>query len=99
MTRSTSNCFLASVSLAEIVKGITKLPESKRRVELQNWLDSTLRAERVGRLSGEAEARGIKVELADGVIAATAMCHDLTLVTRNISHFRQLGVPLLNLWE
>jgi predicted nucleic acid-binding protein len=36
---------------------------------------------------------------ADGLIAATALEHDLTLVTRNTKDFAGLGVALLNPWE
>ena len=35
--------FFSVISLAEICKGIAKLPESKKRAQLQKWLDSTLR--------------------------------------------------------
>jgi predicted nucleic acid-binding protein len=35
----------------------------------------------------------------DGMIAATALEHDLTLVTRNVKDFSGLGVVLLNPWD
>jgi predicted nucleic acid-binding protein len=35
----------------------------------------------------------------DGLIAATALHHDLTLVTRNVKDFAGLGVEILNPWE
>ncbi len=35
----------------------------------------------------------------DGVIAATAVEHDLTVVTRNVGHFDRLGVSVLNPWD
>lgn len=35
----------------------------------------------------------------DAMIAATAYCHGMTLVTRNVKDFEQLGVSLLNSWH
>jgi predicted nucleic acid-binding protein len=105
--------FVSVISLAEICKGIAKLPESKKRTQLQEWLDSTLRpwfagrvlpvteaiAERMGRWAGEGEAKGRNLKMADGLIAATAWEHDLTLVTRNVRDFAGFGVPIFNPWE
>ena len=105
--------FFSVISLAEICKGIAKLPESKKRTQLQNWLDTTLRpwfagrilpitepiAERMGRWAGEGEARGKTIKTADGLIAATAHEHDLTVVTRNVKDFAVFGVQIYNPWE
>ena len=105
--------FFSVVSLGEILKGVTLLPKSKRRTELQRWLDDTLRpwfagrilpvtepiAERWGMLAGQCQLKGKTIKVADGLIAATALHHDLTIVTRNVKDFEQLGVGLLNPWE
>jgi predicted nucleic acid-binding protein len=105
--------FFSVISLAEICKGIAKLPESRKRTKLQEWLDSTLRpwfagrilpvtesiAERMGRWAGEGETRGRTIKIADGLIASTALEHDLTLVTRNVRDFDGFGVFILNPWE
>jgi len=104
--------FFSVISLAEICKGIAKLPESKKRTQLQDWLDVTLRpwfagrilpitepiAERLGRWAGEGEANGRTIKLADGLIAATAQEHDLTVVTRNVKDFAAFGISVLNPW-
>jgi predicted nucleic acid-binding protein len=105
--------YFSVVSLGEIVKGITVLPASKRREGLQDWLDHTLRrwfegrilpvtapiAERWGMLSGECRLRGREVKVADGLIVATALHHDLTIVTRNVKDFAGLGIPVINPWD
>jgi len=105
--------FFSVISLAEICKGIAKLPESKKRAQLQDWLDSVLRpwfagrilpvtepiAERMGRWAGEGEATGRAIKIADGLIAATAFEHDMTLVTRNVRDFASFGVPIFNPWD
>lgn len=105
--------FFSVISLAEVVKGVARLPESKRRADLQEWLDNTLRpwfadrilpiseaiAERFGRMAGELESRGQQVKMADGFIAATALEHDLTVVTRNVKDFEGLGVLIFDPWK
>jgi predicted nucleic acid-binding protein len=104
---------LSVISLGEILKGITILPESRRREGLQEWLDGTPRpwfegrilpvtapiAERWGVLSGECRLEGRQVSVADGLIVATALHLKLTVVTRNVRDFTGLGVAVLNPWD
>ena len=105
--------YFSVISLGEILKGITILPASKRREGLQEWLDSTLRpwfegrvlpvtapiAERWGVLAGEHRLKGRQIKVADGLIVATALEYDLTIVTRNVRDFGGLGVAIFNPWE
>jgi predicted nucleic acid-binding protein len=55
--------------------------------------------ERWAALSARAQERGIQLSVIDGLIAATALEHDLTLVTRNLKDFAQLAVALFNPWQ
>jgi predicted nucleic acid-binding protein len=105
--------YFSVVSLGEVLKGVTILPDGKRRTELQRWLDETLRpwfqgrilpvdeaiAERWGVLAGKCQLKGRAPKVADGFIAANALEHDLTIVTRNVKDFSGLGVVLLNPWD
>src|SRR5947209_3622529 len=89
--------YLSVITLGEIWKGLTLLPDSIRRSQLERWLQKEVRdwfaerilpvskavAERWGILEGERQMRGAPLNTADGLIAATALEHDLTLVTRN----------------
>ena len=50
-------------------------------------------------LSARAQASGIQPFVIDGLIAATALEHELAVVTRNTKDFGSLGVPVLNPWE
>jgi predicted nucleic acid-binding protein len=100
------------VSLGEIFKGLTVLPESKRHQDLQRWIDETLRpwfngsilpvteriAERSGVLAGECQRKGRALMMADGLIVATALEHDLTVVTQNVRDFADLGIGVFNPW-
>jgi toxin FitB len=111
-TADDERLFLSVISLGEIVKGLTILPESKRRQFLRQWVEEELRswfdgrmlpvdeviAERWGILAGECRLKGKGLSMADGLIAATALEHDLTLVTRNVRDFADLGVVIFNPW-
>jgi len=105
--------FLSSITLGEIQKGVSKLPESLKRSGLQEWLDLELTARFKGRILGIdssvakkwgeiqalSERSGIKMPVVDSLIAAIAMVHDLTVVTRNIHDLEPSGVRLFNPWE
>ena len=105
--------FLSVMTIGEICKGIAALPISQKRSMLQHWLEKDVRswfgdrivpvteaiAERWGNLSATARQQGITISVVDGVIAATALHHDLILVTRNVKDFAGLGIDLLNPWE
>ena len=55
-------------------------------------------SERWGILEGDCQLKGIGINAPDGLIAATALEHDLTLVTRNVKDFAGLGVAVLDPW-
>ncbi|MCY3959452.1 MAG: type II toxin-antitoxin system VapC family toxin [Chloroflexi bacterium] len=101
-----SDVYLSVVTVAEIERGIARQmprdPDFAR--ELSTWMERTLAgfadrllgvdvptARRWGRLSATLGHSG-----ADLLIAATALQHGLTVVTRNPRHFHPTGVPLLN---
>ncbi len=105
--------FLSVLAIGEIQHGIEKLEDSPRKEELRQWLtnDLLLRFEgrivpldvpvllRWGELVGRLERQGRKLPAIDGLLAATALTHDLTLVTRNTADFEHTGVKWLNPWE
>ena len=105
--------FLSVMTLGEICKGIAGLPAGERRTALQDWLDIEVRswfagrilpvtesiAERWGHLAATAKQQGLTLAVVDGVIAATALHHDLILVTRNVKDFAGLDIDISNPWE
>jgi toxin FitB len=105
--------YLSVLTLGEIRKGITSLRDGARRVSLEAWLerDLVLRfsdrilsidlvvADRWGRIAGSASARKPPLPVIDGLLAATALHYDLTLVTRNIADINGSGVAVFNPWE
>mgnify|MGYP003729647387 CR=1 FL=1 len=47
---------------------------------------------------GEAEAKGSPIPAIDGLIGATAIAHNLTVVTRNVNDIAATGARVLNVW-
>lgn len=104
--------YLSVLTLGEIRKGITSLTDAKRRIRLEAWLDRDLVlrfsgrilpvdhavADRWGRLAGSASARRSPIPVIDGLLAATALHYDLTLVTRDSKHLEAAGAALFDPW-
>lgn len=105
--------FLSAMTLGEIRKGIESLGPGARRGRLESWLQVDLRlrfrdrilpideaiADRWGAISAMAAAKGKPVPVVDGILAATALHHNLTFVTRNNSDVAGTGVSTLNPWQ
>jgi tRNA(fMet)-specific endonuclease VapC len=105
--------YLSVVTVGELRRGFTALPQSKRRIQLEQWFEHYLLplfigrilpvtqsvADRWGILAGECQLRGTPLNTADGMIAATALEHDLTIVTRNVKDFAGLGLMVFNPWD
>jgi predicted nucleic acid-binding protein len=90
--------FLSAVTIGEIRKGLIVLPQGRRRTELEKWFHADSIADRWGVLEGQCQLKGTPLNTADGMIAATALEHDLTVVTRNVKDFAGLGVAIFNPW-
>lgn len=108
--RPRQSLYLSVVSLGEIRKGIEGVADAAFRQTLTDWLEVQLPNYFVGRVLdidrhvadrwGRMQAIALRTLPAiDGLLAATALHHDLTLVTRNTRDFQGLGVPLINPWE
>lgn len=105
--------YLSVMTLGEIRKGIERLADNRKRIRLGTWLDRDLKlrftgrwlsvdnetAERWGLITADLLKRGIQVPVIDGLIAATALVHGMTLVTRNTRDVQETGVLFLNPWK
>lgn len=105
--------FVSAVTFAEIRYGIELLDDPIRRVELNDWLEHKVRAmfeQRVLEVSEDVmftwrllveEGRkvGHTFSQPDLIIAATALHHGLTVVTRDSTDFKLARVALLNPWD
>lgn len=104
--------FLSVLTLGEIRKGIASLKDASRRVSLETWLDHDLAlrfmsrilfidqavADRWGRIAAAALAANAPLPVIDGLLAATAIQHNLTLVTRNTTDVAATAVAVFNPW-
>ena len=104
--------FISIVSMAEIRRGVALMDSGRKRDALAEWLarDLPQRFERRvipvdepvalawGDLMGLAKRNGRGLSSMDGLIAATAIAHDLTLATRNTRDFEGFGIRLLDPW-
>lgn len=108
-----NNLFLSVMTLGEIQKGIDKLIDSHREKKLRGWLQKDLierfeerllevnreTALRWGEIQAKGELAGQTIPVIDALFAATALIHDLVLVTRNIQDIEASGVRTHNPWE
>ncbi|HMF76600.1 MAG TPA: type II toxin-antitoxin system VapC family toxin [Bryobacteraceae bacterium] len=104
---------VSTVTLAEIRFGIEKATDPNDRVILTHWLTHTVRPMFTGRvleitedimlewrlLVEEGRKIGHTFSQPDLIIAATALHHGLTIVTRNLKDFEKARVPVFNPWE
>ena len=111
-TTDESLLFLSVLTIGEIRKGISSLPASNKRALLESWLGNELVvrfterilsidfeiAERWGLLSAQAQASGVLLPVIDGLLAATALHHNLTFVSRNTNDVTLPGLSVFNPW-
>lgn len=105
--------YLSVLTLGEIEQGIVRAPDGRRAERLRRWVEDELRPRFQGRIlsidapvmttwgqiTGQALLRGQLVSYVDSLLAATALTHGMTLVTRNVSDVQSLPVPTLNPWN
>lgn len=103
---------LSPLSLGDLKRGIEKLAAGKPKAFLQKWLTASVIqrfgdrllpvtveiGERWGDLQAKLEKKGKPMPTIDGLIAATALHHRLTVVTRNTKDMEASGASLFNPW-
>jgi predicted nucleic acid-binding protein len=105
---SDADLYLSAVTMGELQAGVefTRAQEPDRAREMEAWIDrvagtyNVLAADApVFRCWARVLRRGSDSSMEDGLIAATAVVHRLTLVTRNPPDFEKFGVKALNPFE
>ena len=102
-----SNLIVDSIIIGELRIGILALPRGRKRDRLEQWYETVVEtidcipwdaaiSQRWASLIVELKRKGENVPLLDGMIAATALQHDLIVATRNIRDFQKTGVKTLN---
>lgn len=102
--------YISAISIMEIEVGVQRLErrDAARGAVLRAWLDGQIRPEFSGRMLPIDAAVALRcaalhvpasAPLKDSLIAATALVHGMTVVTRNFADFAATGVRLLNPWD
>lgn len=99
---------VSALTIGEIYSGIERLPQGRRRAKYESWAVNDLPAwfadrvlaanEVVCRKWGHIRASVPSAPVVDSLIAATALVHGLTVVTRNDGDFRFDGLNVINPW-
>ncbi len=108
--QNSTDLYVSSVTIAEIIYGIWVLPDGRRKQTLQQRFEQFLKtafqyrilgfdepeARIYGRLMGESRLAGRPMSIPDGQIAAIAVQNQCAIATRNIRDFNRCGVRLIN---
>jgi toxin FitB len=105
--------FISVITSGEIQKGINQLAAGKRKLQIESWffdelvpnfqgriinLDEKIMAT-WARMIAEFKPQGINRPSFDSLIEATALHHNMILVTRNVKNFQNSKVSILNPWD
>jgi predicted nucleic acid-binding protein len=107
LSRNEGDLVVDSIVLGELCIGVLALPPGRKRTRLEQWFAAVVQAidcipwdaaisRRWARLVVDLRRRGSAMPLLDGMIAATALEHDLTVATRNVGDFRKAGVRVVD---
>jgi predicted nucleic acid-binding protein len=99
-----------AIILGELSIGILALSRGRKRKQLEQWFEALVQtidclpwdaatSRRWARLVVDVKQKGETMPLLDGMIAATALQHDLTIATRNVRDFKKAGLQPLNPFE
>lgn len=109
----TSQLYISAITVAEILYGIARMADGKRKQSLLDLATLMFVKDFAGRilsfdadaaahyagLAAKSEAKGKVVDMADAQIASIAALHDARVATRNVRHFDYLGVSIVNPWQ
>ena len=111
--QSEISLFLSSITIAEIMRGVSRLEDGKKRNKLMQWVQEEIPNKFYGRIldfdmkcaflwgkwQGQADKKGRPFSVMDGQIATVASRFGLTLVTRNTKDMIDLPVKVFNPFE
>ncbi|HSE20861.1 MAG TPA: type II toxin-antitoxin system VapC family toxin [Pyrinomonadaceae bacterium] len=110
LTANEANLVVDPIIIGELRTGILALPRGRKREKLEKWFEAVVEtieclpwdatvSRRWATLVVDLKRRGETVPLLDGMIAATALEHDLIVATRNTRDFKKTGVKAFNPFE
>lgn len=99
--------YVSVLTMGELYFGVERLPDGARRRKFRDWL-RTVEEDYVGRIVpfdlvagarwGQLRAHAPNAQIVDTQLAATALAHGFTFVTRNVKHFDFAGLSVVNPW-
>lgn len=111
--QATDNLFLSTMTIGELMRGASKLGDTRRGARLKQWVKQDIvlqfkqrivafdepAALQWGAMMGENDAMGETLPAADAQIAAVAIVNKLTVVTRNVNDFERMLDVVINPFE
>ncbi|MCS6711151.1 type II toxin-antitoxin system VapC family toxin [Brachybacterium sp. EF45031] len=109
----TGDVAITSITLAELLAGVRRLPDGRRRLELVQRVEEAIApyrgsravlafddvaAERYADVLAIREEAGAPISTADAQIAAICLAHDAVCATRNVKDFAHVGLELIDPW-
>jgi predicted nucleic acid-binding protein len=102
--------FISAITILELERGILGVQrrDATQGARLRSWLDSQVRPEFAGRILSVDDAVATRCahlhipnrrNEADALIAATALVHNMTVVTRNVRDFEGTGIVVVDPWQ
>lgn len=110
----TDDVAITSITLAELLAGVQRLPDGKRKTQLETAIDMAVEpyrhtkavlpfdshaATEYAHVLAERERSGLPISMADAQIAAICRVHGATCATRNTKDFNATGVESVNPWS
>ena len=104
------NFFISAITILELERSVLSIQrrDVAQGARLRAWLDNRIRPEFEGRILSVDDAVATRCahlhvpdrrNEADALIAATALIHGLSIVTRNVRDFEGTGIVLINPWQ
>lgn len=110
----TGDVAITSITLAELLAGVRRLPEGRRKHELARGIEEAVApyrgsrsvlafdadaAERYAEVLEARDAAGAPISTADAQIAAICLAHGAVCATRNVKDFQHTGVKIVDPWS
>jgi toxin FitB len=105
--------FITSITVGEIIKGIERLKDGKRKDDLIGWINTDLKerfknriisfdtesATVWGKVQASTEMKGKPLPAIDGIIASIGIANNMIISTRNIYDMKESGAVLYDPWD
>ena len=100
------NCYISEITIAELYFGVAKAENKKRKLEDIKRVQQMFKVipayssfKEYGEIRHSLEHTGLRVDQFDMLIGATAIHHQMTLVTSNLKHFERMPGIEIESWK